>query len=243
MSRSRGAGIRQLLAAHPGRATIVGEARNGREAVARSPRLQPDVVFLDVQMPELDGFEVLQALRDPARVPLVDFRDRVRQVRGARVRGAGARLPGEAGHEARFDQALRPCTEKLHATRAASARAARRPARRRRVEPTVTRAAIRRVLTATVDPGRSTGSRPTTTTPRCTRSAAATSSASRSLARGAARPDAVRAGPPFGDRRLAACASCAGDDQGEPTLLLRDGTRVPVSRRRRERVAASIRRR
>jgi len=49
--------------------TIVGEARDGAEAVDMIMREQPDIVLLDVKMPELDGFEViaaLEAMRDPA---------------------------------------------------------------------------------------------------------------------------------------------------------------------------------
>jgi two-component system LytT family response regulator len=41
---------------------VVGEANNGREAVDLLRRTQPDLVFLDVQMPDQDGFDVLQAL-------------------------------------------------------------------------------------------------------------------------------------------------------------------------------------
>ena len=41
---------------------IVGEAQNGTEAVERIAQLQPDLVFLDVQMPELDGFGVIDAI-------------------------------------------------------------------------------------------------------------------------------------------------------------------------------------
>ena len=41
---------------------IVGEAANGREAVELIQREKPDLVFLDVQMPELDGFGVLAEL-------------------------------------------------------------------------------------------------------------------------------------------------------------------------------------
>lgn len=51
---------------------IVGEAANGREAVAAVNALRPDLMFLDVQMPGIDGFGVLRAL--PAeRLPLVVF--------------------------------------------------------------------------------------------------------------------------------------------------------------------------
>lgn len=44
---------------------LVGEARNGIEAVELIDSLRPDVVFLDVQMPELDGFGVLAELDTP----------------------------------------------------------------------------------------------------------------------------------------------------------------------------------
>lgn len=50
---------------------IVGEASNGREAIALITSHDPDVVLLDVQMPRVDGFGVLRALDGPA--PLVIF--------------------------------------------------------------------------------------------------------------------------------------------------------------------------
>jgi len=51
-------GVRQLLEKH-GDVRVVGEARNGREAVQMIETLRPDLLFLDVQMPENDGFGVL----------------------------------------------------------------------------------------------------------------------------------------------------------------------------------------
>lgn len=44
---------------------VVGEATDGAEAIASIARLRPDVVFLDVQMPKLDGFAVATALTPP----------------------------------------------------------------------------------------------------------------------------------------------------------------------------------
>jgi len=41
---------------------ILGEARNGREAVAAAERLRPDVVLMDVRMPELDGVEATRLI-------------------------------------------------------------------------------------------------------------------------------------------------------------------------------------
>jgi two-component system, LytTR family, response regulator len=53
--------VRRYLGDHSD-VEIVGEAENGTEAVERIADLQPDLVFLDVQMPELDGFEVIDAI-------------------------------------------------------------------------------------------------------------------------------------------------------------------------------------
>jgi two-component system LytT family response regulator len=65
-------GIRQLLQAHPD-VTVVGEARHGAEAARMLEALSPDLVFLDVQMPEMDGFEVLKALGSARELPAVIF--------------------------------------------------------------------------------------------------------------------------------------------------------------------------
>lgn len=54
-------GIRQLLAPHDD-VVVVGEARNGREAVHVLRELRPELLFLDVQMPVLDGFGVLREI-------------------------------------------------------------------------------------------------------------------------------------------------------------------------------------
>ena len=61
-----------------GGVAVVGEAGNGPEALAAIDRLQPDVVFLDVQMPGLTGFEVARRLverRAPAHVIFVTAYD------------------------------------------------------------------------------------------------------------------------------------------------------------------------
>ena len=64
-------GLLGLLAGHEGIA-VVGEARNGREAVAVIRHERPELLYLDIQMPELDGFGVLAELA-PAEVPVVVF--------------------------------------------------------------------------------------------------------------------------------------------------------------------------
>jgi two-component system LytT family response regulator len=62
--------VRRLLEARGG-IEIAGEARTGREAIAAIKRSRPDIVFLDIQMPGLDGFGVLDALQSDA--PYVVF--------------------------------------------------------------------------------------------------------------------------------------------------------------------------
>ena len=64
-------GIRQLLATHADIA-VVAEARNGRETVRALRELQPDLLFLDVQMPVLDGFDVVREV-GVKNMPLVIF--------------------------------------------------------------------------------------------------------------------------------------------------------------------------
>ena len=64
--------LRRLLQ-HEERILIVGEAKDGLEAAAEIERLQPDLIFLDIQMPGLDGFEMLQALPASLPKPLVIF--------------------------------------------------------------------------------------------------------------------------------------------------------------------------
>jgi two-component system LytT family response regulator len=64
-------GVRQLLAAFPEFA-VAGECRNGAEALAAMDASAPDVVFLDIQMPGIDGFEVIRR-RTVERMPEVVF--------------------------------------------------------------------------------------------------------------------------------------------------------------------------
>src|SRR5262245_31635180 len=56
--------LREMLGEVPG-VRIVGECGNGLEAVRAAVELKPDCVFLDIQMPKLDGFEVMELL-DPS---------------------------------------------------------------------------------------------------------------------------------------------------------------------------------
>ena len=63
--------VRRLLAEEPD-VELLGEARDGLEAVAAIRRERPDLLLLDVQMPGKDGFQVLESLT-PAEAPVVIF--------------------------------------------------------------------------------------------------------------------------------------------------------------------------
>lgn len=54
--------LRLILELRPGFA-VVGEAANGRQAIEQAQAAQPDVVFLDLAMPAMDGLEALPEIR------------------------------------------------------------------------------------------------------------------------------------------------------------------------------------
>src|SRR5688500_10939741 len=58
------------MAGERGDIDVVGEAGGGRDALAAIERRRPDLVFLDVQMPDMDGFEMLRNVPD---LPAVIF--------------------------------------------------------------------------------------------------------------------------------------------------------------------------
>lgn len=64
-------GVRQLLAAFPS-FEVIGECRDGAEVLNALDTLRPDVIFLDIQMPGLGGFDVIRR-RTPDRMPAVVF--------------------------------------------------------------------------------------------------------------------------------------------------------------------------
>ncbi len=54
--------MKSLLNSHQDVVEVIGEAGNGREAITKIQELRPDVIFLDIQMPDLTGFEVIEQL-------------------------------------------------------------------------------------------------------------------------------------------------------------------------------------
>src|ERR1700693_4260162 len=62
--------LREFLSAHP-EIELVAECANGFEAVKSVTELKPELLFLDIQMPKLDGFEVLELIGGDLRVIFV----------------------------------------------------------------------------------------------------------------------------------------------------------------------------
>src|SRR5580658_4597923 len=85
-------GIRTLLEGHPGW-TVCGEARDGREAVAKVEELRPDLVVMDVAMPMLNGMDAArQILKARPGIPILiltlyESDELIRQVLEAGARG------------------------------------------------------------------------------------------------------------------------------------------------------------
>jgi len=64
--------LKHLLKTYP-TIQIVGEAESGETAIMKTLQLQPDVVFLDVEMPRMNGMATAKALMELKKVPLVVF--------------------------------------------------------------------------------------------------------------------------------------------------------------------------
>lgn len=121
--------LREFLSSHP-EVELVAECANGFEAVKAVAELKPDLVFLDIQMPKLDGFEVLELIGNETAVVFVTAHDNF-AIRAFEVHAVDYLMkPVGPG---RFEAALKRAKERLEgkapssATPAAELAAAARP--------------------------------------------------------------------------------------------------------------------
>jgi two-component system, LytTR family, response regulator len=242
-------GIRQLLAPHRD-VTVVTEARNGIETTRAVRALHPDLLFLDVQMPELDGFGVLREL-GVEHMPAVIF---VTAYDDFAVRAFDANALDylvKPVEEARFAQALERTRGRMRSVEAVALweKLAGLLAMHER-QSDATGVSKQRLIVPT-----STGDLVLDTSEIDWIEAddyyAAIHARGRhhlireSLASLEQRLDAGR----FVRAHRSAIVNidrvrelrAASDSTGETLVVLRDGTRVPVSRRRREQVARLLR--
>ncbi len=63
-------GLRAILETQAG-LEVVGEADNGREAIREAQRLRPDVIVMDIAMPEINGIEAARTLREVGQLPRI----------------------------------------------------------------------------------------------------------------------------------------------------------------------------
>jgi DNA-binding NarL/FixJ family response regulator len=108
------AGLTMILEAQPD-IEVVGEAADGREAVALARRVRPDVCLLDIRMPGVDGIEATRQLAgpevdDPLSVIVITTFDLDEYVHGALKAGARGFLLKDAGPDL-LAQAIRAAAE------------------------------------------------------------------------------------------------------------------------------------
>jgi DNA-binding NarL/FixJ family response regulator len=107
-------GLAALLGAQD-RMTVVAHAQDGREAVRKATELKPDVVIMDIVMPELDGIEATRLVRKSSPLTQVVIlsmysttQDRryLSQPAHAEARSRQLRRPGEVRRRLRLDHSL-----------------------------------------------------------------------------------------------------------------------------------------
>ena len=245
-------GIRQLLEPHMD-VSVVGECRDGRETLRALQLLAPDLLFLDVQMPEVDGFGVLRA-HGTDRMPAVVFVTAYDEFAVHAFEAQALDYLVKPVNEARFGAALSRVRERLQSTdalqlaRKLEALLATHDHERMADEGQRRAAVARRLLIPT-----STGELFLDVTEidwiqAEDYYAAVHARGKRHLIRESLTTLEGRLDP-AAFLRVHRSAIVRLDrvrelrsESGESVLVLRDGTRIPVSRRRKEHVAARLRR-
>ena len=103
--------IRDLLAAEPD-VNVVAECANGRDAIQAIEASLPDLLFLDIQMPQIDGFEVLATI-GVGRVPVVVFVTSYDQFALRAFEAQALDYLMKPFHDQRFDTAMRRARAQL----------------------------------------------------------------------------------------------------------------------------------
>ena len=248
-------GIRQLLEPHVD-VRVVGECRDGRETLRALDVLAPDLLFLDVQMPELDGFGVVR-VRGPERMPVVIFVTAYDEFAVRAFEAHALDYLVKPVSEARFAHALRRARARLRETETLDL--ARRmalmleahgdPAAARTGDPVPARALhTRRLVVPTAAGELVLDVDEIDWIQADDYYAAVHARGKRHLVRESLASLEARLDPARFIRvhrsaivRLDHVRELRSTRVGECVLLLRDGTRVPVSRRRRERVRGVLR--
>src|SRR3954452_7181685 len=134
--------VTDVLSADPG-IEVVGTAVNGKVAVAKLEQLKPDLVTMDIEMPEMNGIEAVQAIRAArSRVPIIMFSTLTERGASATLDAlsAGANdyvtKPANVGSVAQSMESVREqLIPKIKALLGRSTRPARGPLPRRRPAP------------------------------------------------------------------------------------------------------------
>lgn len=226
--------LRRMLAAEPG-ITAIDEARDGVEALEKLPAFAPDLLLLDIQMPEVSGLDVAASLSAPA--PLVVF---VTAYDEYAIRAFDANAIDyllKPYDQPRLDRALQRARERLAQQRAAAT-------------ATVTPAAPQLAVTRLLVPERS-GTRIVAVDDiqwieTADNYVVLHTAAGAPLMRQTLAGLLDKLGPRFVrcHRRAAVQASCiariVNHDKGDGELLLHGGARVPLSRQFRLEVAGRL---
>ena len=91
--------LRWLLEDEPG-LTVIGDAASGVEALQKTASLKPDLVILDIELPDLDGFAVarqIKSMPDPPRIVMLSMHNDILSQKRGTDAGCDAFVGKEAG--------------------------------------------------------------------------------------------------------------------------------------------------